>query len=488
MVFMFADQMQFVGWVQSASQHILISNLFSTSRSPADFLQPGIVASGLLVRLGVDATTAYNLWIPIAVVMLFVAMRRMVRASISGLWSRRFALILALFYISPAGALVAWIGGPHWSNFFLTQTVDLEMWPGLYLWGYPFTAIAVAALALGLLAYERDRLRGDIRLAAPLFAMICAWLQPWQGATLIGIVLVTELILRLRGDKGHLALPAIMSLATICPLVYYYLLGHFDPAWATANRANLTALPLLPWQPILISLVPLGLLAVLAYRLPLVDFHYIALRVWPIVALVILCFIAFTHFGTFPLHALQGISIPVAILAVLGARNISLTLKRGTRLAIGSVGLALLVIPSGIHQLQSVWTVGSTTILGPQPVFITAGERSALSYLRENRTPGAVLTSVYLGLTIPAETGRQTWVGSYYWTPNYSQRVAIANKLFSGELSRADALTVVRSTNARFLLSDCYEHVDLAQLLQPLRMSVHHFGCATIYEMQKADQ
>ena len=113
--------------------------------------------------------------------MLFVAMRRMVRASISGLWSRRFALILALFYISPAGALVAWIGGPHWSNFFLTQTVDLEMWPGLYLWGYPFTAIAVAALALGLLAYERDRLRGDIRLAAPLFAMICAWLQPWQG-------------------------------------------------------------------------------------------------------------------------------------------------------------------------------------------------------------------------------------------------------------------------------------------------------------------
>ena len=44
-----ADQMQFVGWVQSASQHILISNLFSTSRSPADFLQPGIVASGLLV-------------------------------------------------------------------------------------------------------------------------------------------------------------------------------------------------------------------------------------------------------------------------------------------------------------------------------------------------------------------------------------------------------------------------------------------------------
>jgi hypothetical protein len=34
------------------------------------------------------------------------------------------------------------------------------MWPGSYLWGYPFTAIAIAALAGALLASERDRRAG----------------------------------------------------------------------------------------------------------------------------------------------------------------------------------------------------------------------------------------------------------------------------------------------------------------------------------------
>jgi hypothetical protein len=479
-----SDQMNYLGWIQFASTHLLISNPFTTAATTADFLHPGLLISTLLVRFGMPVELAYLLWKPVAVIVLFAGTRRYVRASIAGLWPRRFALVLSLVYISPAAALVAWFQGPHWTNFFFLHTVDVEMWPVGYLWGYSFTAIAIGAMALALLAYERDRKAARIGAIAPLLGLLCAWLQPWQGTTLIAIVLTSELILRFRGDRGRLGLPAIMALAITAPLLYYSILSHFDSSWKLAGSANLAIFPPLPWQPILVSIIPLAAVAALAYRLPIIGFHDLALRVWPIAALIIYWIIGFWHVGTFPLHSLQGVGIPLAVLAITGAQSVHLGLRRRTRLQICAVLVALLVIPSGIRELQGVWSLGSPSILGPQPFFITSGEQDALRYLKADHTPGAVLTPFYLGQTIPAETGRRTWLGSYSWTPSLFQRIPVANALFSGRLSPSESMHVVTDSGAHFLLSDCHEHADLSKTLQPQLKAVHHFGCATVYELR----
>ena len=46
------------------------------------------------------------------------------------------------------------------------------------------------------------------------------------------------------------------------------------------------------------------------------------------------------------------------------------------------------------------------------------------------------------------------------------------------------AVAFVKSSGARFLLSDCNNHVDLSVALAPIVRSVHHFGCATVYEVK----
>ncbi len=67
---------------------------------------------------------------------------------------------------------------------------------------YPFTAIWMAALLGALLIHEKDREEGRIAPWAPLLTLECAWLQPCQGATILGVVLTSELVLWLTGRRS----------------------------------------------------------------------------------------------------------------------------------------------------------------------------------------------------------------------------------------------------------------------------------------------
>ena len=97
--------MQYLGWIEDSAQHVLISNPFISSPSVASFLQPGIAISGGLVRLGLSPSAAYLAWKPIAVLLLFIAVRGYVRHLCTGTAARRVALVIALFYISPLAEL-----------------------------------------------------------------------------------------------------------------------------------------------------------------------------------------------------------------------------------------------------------------------------------------------------------------------------------------------------------------------------------------------
>lgn len=274
------DQMQYLGWIEQAAHHLAISNPFDVKASPADYFQPGLAISGFLVRVGMQASGAYLIWQPVAVLAMFLTVRGYVRRLLRGKAARRFALVLALFYVSPAAYL-----GPHVLTWlpplsrFVLQPVVAEMWPGTYLWGYPFTSLSIASLLGALLLYEKDREEGKIRPWAPLLALVCAWLQPWQGATVLGVVVASELLLWLTGKRSGWALPVATSASAALPLGYYTLLGHIDPTWTLAGRVDF-GLPV-PIPAVAVALIPLGLPALLAYRLRPDSFQDVAVRVWP---------------------------------------------------------------------------------------------------------------------------------------------------------------------------------------------------------------
>jgi hypothetical protein len=473
------DQMQYLGWIRSSAQHVLIGNPYQIAASQNDYLQPGLALSGVLARLGVSAWLAYLLWTPVAALVLFVAARVYVRRLITGTAPRRCALIIALFYISPIAGLADVF---HWNQLLFVQSFSSEMWPGTYLWGYPFTAICVALMVGTLINYERDRRNDRLRPWAPICALLCAWLQPWQGATLVLILLVSEVWLWFRHRRTSLALPGATVVAATIPLIYYFLLSHLDATWALSGRVDFSQD--LPVADLVITVLPLGACSVLAYRFSVSTFQDVAVRIWPIAAFTILWSIQLTHIGTFPKHSLQGLSVPFALLAVIGVSRIRLGLSATARVLVASLLVAAVVAAPVFRQLNNARTIGTPTILGASPFFIRPSERDAFNFLNETQTTGGVLSPVYLGQIVPAETGRQTWVGIYSWTPDYQRRTAMAEQLFSGELSPTASVEFVRSSGARFLLGDCQHRTDLTSMLRPILQSVRRFGCASVYEVR----
>jgi hypothetical protein len=281
-----------------------------------------------------------------------------------------------------------------------------------------------------------------------------------------------------------LRLPLLNAAAWAAPLLYYALLSRYDSSWALAGTVNrISAWPL--WA-LLVSIAPLAVPAVLAYRVKTRDFQEVALRAWPLVGLALYWLIAYAHVGTFPIHVFQGLTIPLAVLAVTGVGTLRLGAPFARWAAVGAV--AALTVPALIWKLNDAQstTKTDTVLVGPpNPYFLTHGEADALRYLAHDPLPGGVLSSASLGEVVPARTDRRVWVGLPSWTPHYLARAGEVNRLLSGAMSRPSAARFVRSTGAQYVLLDCEHHADTAAMLKPIVVAERQFGCATVLTVSK---
>ena len=480
-----ADQLQYFAWIRDASEHVLIGNRFDLAPGDRAFFHPGFLLTGLVHRVtGIGIPWVYMaLWKPLAVGLLFVGALRYVRRLLPDGGQRHAGLVLALFAVMPTVAVVAWTGWGGNAQQYTFDFISGEMWTGQYLWGYLFTAIAVGLMPLVLLAAERWREgRGATRtlVLAAAGTFVVMYLQPWQGATLCAVVIGVEawrwLRTRERPAWGLLWLPA----AAFVPTVYYLLLSIYDDAWKLAGESNAAgAQPewSWPWWAIVLTLLPLAAPALLAYRLPAPTWQDVAVRIWPFAAFAVYL----QPGGTFPYHSLQGLALPLAILAVQGvvslrARGVSL------RPAVVVAILFVMTVPGFAHKLE---VAASNVHAGADPYFIFPDEQKALAALEDDPRAGGVLAPLYSGFLIPYTTGRETYVGALSWSPDFRDRRTKADALFEGRLVGPRALEFVRSTRARFLYEDCRKLADLTRLLGPELERVDRHGCATVYVLRE---
>ena len=469
--FFIVDQMQYLAWIQSAAHHGLVENLFVLRSSPADYFQPAVMISGLITRLGVAPWLALLLWKPVAVVGIFMATRATAARLIEGVAARRAALTLGILFGS-------------FSVIYGSFGIVGDMMPDWLSWGYPFGLMAVALIVVGLLSYDRARSAGQLRWLPGILGGVASTLHPWQGETLILLILFAEAArwrdLRLwwrTRQWRRLALPLLTLVLTGVPLLYYLALGHLDINWSLARDASKHAFS---FGSILLGIAPLLLVALLGYRGRSQSFLELVLRVWFPVAIVIYILSA-TGLSATPLHAFNGITLPLAALAVLGVQRTGLGRRRAGRwLAVAAIAAG--VIPANVYALSAAHTYVDPTAGNAN--FITKDERAALTYLAHNPIGGGVLTQFYLGEVVPARTGRRTWVGDCLWSePNCMPKSLTADAVFEGTLGRARARQFVRATGARFILASCAPRVNLARELRPLIESVHRFGCAAVIEL-----
>jgi hypothetical protein len=463
------DQLQYLGWVQDAAHGGFIHNLFQFQASDRSFLHPGFVASGALVRAGLSSSMAYFLWQPIAVIALFATVRAYVRRLLQQTWHRRIALVLAFFAVTPI--VLVDQGSSDLRN------LAFETWTGRALWGYPFTAIAIAAFLGTLLLYERDRISPRVPVGAPILGLVCAWLQPWQGATLIVVLIVAE-ALQSRRRVGNLLLPLVTVVATAAPLVYYLLLVRGDSFWKffdTVSEGNLPS-----WPVLLIGLAPLAVPAVLAYRRRPRAFQDVAVRAWPVAALAIYALIAVTDTGTLAAHALQGLAIPLAVLAVAGFASIRLPVSGRAATAIVVALVVVLVVPGLAYEFDDANdAVESTT----ESYFVPRVEEKAFSYMEDSDEAGGVLAPASVGGLVPGLTGRRTWVGLPSWTPGYEFRREATERFFGRRMPSAERVKLVLESGAKFVFADCKHRRNLRAALRPVLVDVRRFGCATVYQI-----
>jgi hypothetical protein len=474
------DHFQYLAWVREAGEHALISNRFDVVDDPAVYLQPQWLIGGLVARLTGSEQLGFLLFKPVAVAALFLGFWAYVRRLVDGRWARVAALALALFYWPVAAPLMSWLGLDTGRG--VVELFGYEMAATNYVWGYFQTGISVGLMPVFLLAVEgllepsRRRPGRSARwygAAAAAAGAAVSWTHPWQGIVLLGVVAAVVAWDRERTLRTSLAGPV---LATLAPIVYFWVLSRTDSAWAdAADLADAGH----QWRWLALALVPLVVAVIPGYlaRRPLrdLDLQDRMLLLWPLAAIAIYA----AADRSFYFHFVSGLSLPLAVLAVRGWR--ALGDGRAARWAAGAAVLAC-TVPGLLHVLDSFRV---EVRAGASPRYLHGGEAEALEFLDEAPREGPVLTRLYLGQAVPAFAGRRTYVGHASWTPGFAARSQEAEELFTGRMPHARARELVRRSRAAFALSDCNERADLRPELGDAIVGVRRFGCATVYELRE---
>ena len=504
------DSMQYLAWTREMGDHLFSANMFSLDPPVRNYINPGLKISGLLYWVGFSPALAYGIWVPLGIVALIFTVTKFIRnLGLSG-WAAIAALAIALLYKLPAGDFIKSIVPKQ--NWNATVYAGYDTWPTFWSWGYSLTAIAISLLCAGVMVYERERSNNKaFSLPLATIALVTAWLQPWQGALLLGMIVLGELLaLRaLEPDNRFPQRPRATLVITTCiagvlPLAYYAVMGVVDDSWRINGlQANRYLQGVSWWTPLLV-LFPLLLAAIPEVLRRPQRISEIMIRLWPPLAIAQMLTIAATGVGNTAQHALKGVSIPLAILAVKG---VSPWFKKLTPRLAGALGVGailLLTVPGAWYQLKD--QAHEMTWPGNGGYYIAKGDQRALDFIAAAPGKGGVVASSLIGSMVPWQTGRQTWVGHETWTPRFQSRSQFMEVLLGGALPYwnppGDPAAVVNWTGAAWLIDDCvhshnrklhiaavkkHDRVNLDELstqLKSVTAATHRFGCATVYELK----
>jgi hypothetical protein len=450
-----SDQLRYLAWIREAGLHGLIADPYAAGSAHL-YLHPLLLISGLLWRAGLSVQAAYLVWTPLALGVLIWGYARFTARFLAGR-ERAAALALSLLFLCPLVPAFDYGGVVDNNGAYYLVTVAGHGAAYWQAWGYLPTVIALGLMPVFLLRIEA-LLTGhhDARDAvmSGLAGLLIAWLHPWGGIELVGLVMA---LIALKWTPPVLPKLVAVGVATGLPLVYYAVIAGSDSAWSLAQLRSSGNAPLL-W-PLLVDYTPLVLVSLVAMRRPRGVAGWIVV-LWPLAALIVYLGLGLNARGT----ALEGITLPLAILAVLGWRRLRLAHRWSY------VALFLAVVPGAFY---SAHTFHDTFRDHYVPFGLAPAEQRAVVALGQMR--GDVLSTGYLAVALPALDDHAGEVTS------------ASDDLFDGRLSLAITARLIGSRRPSVVISDCLPgRADLSDLLGRFGFITRSYGCARIY--QRRDQ
>ena len=467
------DQQVFLNWIRQSGEHLLIANHFRLGPTDAVYVHPVALVSGVLWKLGLGLRTALLLWKPVAALALGAGIWAYVARLLAPGRQRVAAALVGAFFFSPVLPLLDLArAAPGGSDGLFLQFDSGETMQALGLWGYEYAALAIGLMALFLAGVETAASGTPRRRTLAWMAVagaLVGWIHPWQGATIVAVLIGLAAWGRLARAYWPLALPAA---ATVGGMAFPFLASRSDADWRTFADQNAGAHG--PLWAFAAALLPLLVPALAGVRGRPASDRERVLVLWPAAALAV-----YAATTDFPPHALQGISIPLAVLAVRGLE----------RLRLGSVAVAaavvVLTVPGAAFVVK---TFRDSRRSAASPYVLTADENDAIEYLSHAERRGGVLARYRLGGVVVGLTKRQAWIGHFAWTPRFADRRRRADDLFSGRLDAAAARRMVAAIRPAYLLADCASPPTFEVALRPLLLRERRFGCVRVLEVQKTAQ
>lgn len=285
---------------------------------------------------------------------------------------------------------------------------------------------------------------------------------------------------------------ALILLPLILLLFYYMFWANRDPRWA-AYVQNETHIPAPPALGLIFGLGLLGVLAVIGLitwvrrkREPLVP-------IWWLTTLALM-YVPIVEYGE---RFTLGLMVPTGTLAAYGLETTLLPWlrRRGVSRALARFSptpfqtlrrvIILLAVPSTI--MASLILVQNAVLRTDFPNYMPLSELEAMEWLAGQTDPGDIVLAYYpAGNFYPAISDARVFVGQFFWTPQFEEKVASVEKFWSPETSEEWRRQFLDRWQIDYVYHGLYESrlADDRDIAIPADV-VHQRGGVTIYGVRE---
>ena len=430
-------------------------NLFTIEPHDAAFIQGFYLFLGHAARwLGLSSAGIWHLSLLVMNIIAFLTVFRFIAAFLPTAGQRWTAYLLALF----ASGFDWFVLPPTWERAGALETLPLDpKMPEAHIFysglTYPHFMAAVALIPatflLVLLAFSHpagSRKRWLLLLGAGICNLLLCVVYPYLILLIFLVLGLYFLLLLLQARRllwAELAGLALVFLVPLPLLLYYAQVISRNPVMQLWNAQAVTLSPypyhyLLAYLPLLIpallSLPKLGQYP--EQRRRGIQFLWL----W-VIAVTVLLYTPINPQRRF----VEGLQIPLAVLASLGLSTVILPWMKQTRpvqailrsprytvAGLRRLGLAIFILGASLtHLYLYTGSIATLTIFQEYPMFRPAQEVAAMDWLGQRAgSEDRVLATYWTGSYLPNRALTISYVGHLYETIDFERRRAEAEQFF----------------------------------------------------------